>query len=170
MRRVLVIGPCGSGKSTLATMLARRLGLPLFHIDQLNWKSGWVESTKDELREKLRAIAVTDRWLIDGNYGGTLDERLPRADTIVYLDFPIWLCLWRLGRRIATHRGRSRPDMPDGCPERFDVSFFVYLLTWNLGPRPRTEAKLKGHEHKIIRLPNPKALAAWLKRVESSRS
>ena len=169
MQRVLVIGPCGSGKSTLSTMLAKRLGLPLFHVDQLNWESGWVEGTKDELRIKLRAIAITDRWLIDGNYGGTLDERLPRADAIIYLDFPIGLCLWRLGRRIATHRGRSRPDMPDGCPERFDLSFFLYLLTWNLGPRPRTEAKLKGHEAKIIRLTSAKALAAWLKTVESIR-
>ena len=168
MKRVLVIGPCGAGKSTLATTLGKRLGLPVHHIDQLNWKSGWVEGTKEELRAKLRTIVATDRWLIDGNYGGTLDERLPRADTIVYLDFPIWLCLWRLGRRIASHRGRSRADMPEGCPERFDLSFFVYLLTWNLGPRPRTEAHLKGHGHKITRFASPKALAAWVKSVESS--
>ncbi|MEO7814392.1 MAG: AAA family ATPase [Sphingomicrobium sp.] len=167
MRRVLVIGPCGAGKSTLARTLARQLDLPLFHIDQLNWKSGWIEGTKAELRDKLRAIVATERWLIDGNYGGTLDERLPRADTIVYLDYPIGLCLWRLGRRIATARGRARLDMAAGCPERFDLSFFLYLLTWNLGPRPRTEANIKGHQHKIIRLESPKALAAWLESVES---
>jgi len=129
LKRVLVIGPCGAGKSTVAATLAKQIDLPRFHLDQLNWKSGWVEGTKEELRAKLRAIVATDRWVIDGNYGSTLDERLPRADTIIYLDDPIWLCLWRQGRRIASHRGRSRADMPEGCPERFDLAFFLYLLT-----------------------------------------
>ena len=162
MQRVLVIGPCGSGKSTLARTLGDQLGLPVHHIDQLNWRAGWVEAGKDELRTRLRAIVGGERWLIDGNYGGTLDERLPRADTILYLDFPITLCLWRLVRRIATHRGTARPDMPAGCPERFDAAFFLYLATWNLGPRKRTEARLVGHESRIVRLTSPKRLDHWL--------
>lgn len=170
MNRVLVIGPCGSGKSTLAPRLGAMLDLPVHHIDQLNWHPGWIEGTKEELREKLRAIVAGERWLIDGNYGGTLDERLPRADTIVYLDFPIRLCLWRLMRRIRALNGVSRPDMPEDCPERFDLAFFFYLATWNFGPRPRTEAKLIGYEEKIIRLKSPKELDAWLKSVEAVAS
>ena len=162
MQRVLVIGPCGSGKSTLARELGTRLGLPVHHIDQLNWRPGWVESSKDELRAKLSAIAAGERWLIDGNYGGTLDVRLPHADSIVYLDFPITLCLWRAVKRVARYRGRARPDMPEGCLERFDAEFFWYLANFNLGPRRRTEAKLKGHERKIVRLRSPKALDQWL--------
>jgi adenylate kinase family enzyme len=162
MRRILIIGPCGSGKSTLARELSLKLGLPLFHMDQLNWKPGWVESSKDEIREKLSSITATDRWLIDGNYGGTLEPRLERADTILYLDYPIRLCVMRLLRRIWTYRGRTRPDMTEDCPERFDLSFLFYLIQWNSGPRPRTEAKLKGHEGKIIRLRNPAALQHWM--------
>jgi adenylate kinase family enzyme len=162
MSRVLVIGPCGAGKSTLSVELAHKLGLPVFHMDQLNWRPGWVESSKDEIRERLAAIVATDRWLIDGTYGGTLGERLPRADTVVYLDFPISLCVARLLRRIRTYRGRTRPDMTEGCPERFDLEFLIYLLRWNSGPRLRTEQRLKGHEHKIIRLRSPGELRRWM--------
>jgi adenylate kinase family enzyme len=165
MQRVLIIGPCGAGKSTLAFDLGKRLGLPVFHMDKLNWKPGWVEGGKDEIRRQLKTIVATDRWLIDGNYGGTLGERLERADTVVYLDFPISLCVARLLRRIWTYRGRTRPDMTEGCPERFDLGFLIYLLRWNSGPRPRTEAKLKGHESKVIRLKSPDALRHWMGRL-----
>lgn len=162
MDRVLVIGPCGAGKSTLATILARKLALPVFHMDQLNWRPGWVESSKDEIRERLGNIVATDRWLIDGTYGGTLTERLVRADTVVYLDYPIRLCVTRLLRRIWTYRGKTRPDMTEDCPERFDLGFLFYLMRWNSGPRLRMEAKLTGHEDKIIRLCSPDALENWL--------
>jgi adenylate kinase family enzyme len=131
-------------------------------MDQLNWKPGWVESSKDEIFERLAAITVTDRWLIDGNYGGTLEPRLERADAVLYLDFPIRLCVARLLRRIWTHRGRTRPDMTQGCPERFDLSFLLYLIQWRTGPGPRTEAKLKGYESKVIRLQSPADLVEWM--------
>ncbi len=109
MERILVIGPCGAGKSTLARKLGGKLGLPVFHMDQLNWQPGWIERGKVELRKQLDGVLIQPRWIIDGNYGGTLPPRLERADTVVYLDFPIRLCLTRLLRRIWTWRGRSRP-------------------------------------------------------------
>ncbi|PLK23554.1 topology modulation protein [Porphyrobacter sp. TH134] len=161
MRRVLIIGPCGSGKSTLARELAPLLGLPLVHMDQLGWQAGWVETAKADLNARLAATLAGDAWLIEGNYGSTLAPRLERADTVIYLDFPIRLCLWRLVKRIAAHRGRSRPDMPDGCPERFDPAFFWYVMTWHAGPGPRTEAKLATFTGDIIRLTSPRALKQW---------
>ena len=162
MRRVLVIGPCGAGKSTLSGELGARLNLPVFHLDKLHWDPGWVEGSKEELRAKLDAILVTDRWLIDGNYGSTMAGRLGHADTVVYLDFPIWLCVWRVLKRIWTWHGKSRPDMTEGCPERFDLEFLFYILRWNHGPRPRTEAALKAFGGELVRLENPRALQQWL--------
>lgn len=69
---------------------------------------------------------------------------------MIYLDFPIRLCLWRLIRRIASHRGRSRLDMPEPCPERFDAAFFWYVMMWNSGPRVRTEQKLANYAGKLV--------------------
>ncbi|MCL4672906.1 MAG: topology modulation protein [Sphingomonadaceae bacterium] len=163
MRRVLIIGPCGSGKSTLARELAPKMGLPLIHMDQLGWQPGWVETEKPELIRRVEEAVAGERWLIEGNYGSTLTPRLARADTVLYLDFPITLCLWRLMRRIWTHRGTARPDMPEGCPERFDLEFFLYVLNWNLGPRPRTEAAIAPWLSKVVRLKNPAELAQWRK-------
>lgn len=165
MQRVLIIGPCGSGKSTLARQLGERLNLPVYHMDQLGWLPGWVETEKGELQEKLTSIVATDRWLIEGNYGSTLKLRLPRADSVIYLDFPIHLCIWRLLRRTLIYRGRTRPDMTEGCPERFDFEFFRYVLLWNWGPGPRTEDRLKDHEHKVTRLTGTKALKHWIARL-----
>lgn len=161
VQRVLIIGPCGSGKSTLARELAPRMGLPLFHMDQLGWQAGWIETEKAALNARLAEIVAQEAWLIEGNYGSTLAPRLERADTVIYLDFPIRLCLWRLAKRIVAHRGRSRPDMPEGCPERFDVSFFWYVMNWNSGPRVRTEARLAGYCGNLVRLASPRKLAQW---------
>jgi adenylate kinase family enzyme len=162
MQRILVIGPCGAGKSTLAMHLAQRLKLPLFHMDQLNWKSGWVESSKDEIVKRLNPIMASDTWLIDGNYGGTLAPRLARADTILYLDYPIRLCVVRLLKRIWKYRGKTRPDMANGCVEKFDLSFLFYVLTWNSGPKLRTESAITGYEDKVIRFKGPAHLESWL--------
>ncbi len=163
MKRVIIIGPCGSGKSTLARELAPRMGLPLIHMDQLGWQAGWVETAKDELHARLADAVAQEEWLIEGNYGSTLAPRLERADTVIYLDFPIWLCLWRLIRRVTTLRGQSRPDMPEGCPERFDLAFFWYVMTWNSGPRVRTERAIAPWADKVIRLTSPAMLADWRK-------
>ncbi|UIP05831.1 topology modulation protein [Erythrobacter sp. SDW2] len=165
MHRVMIVGPCGSGKSTLSFELARRLRLPLIHMDQLNWQPGWVESPDDVLLARVEEAASGERWIIEGNYGGTMAPRLARADTVIYLDYPVPLCFWRMLKRVWHYRGQVRPDMTEGCPERFDLEFMWYLANWSRGPRQRTEAKLRGQEAKVIRLRHPKALEAWLDRI-----
>ena len=124
---------------------------------------GWdvgICSLDDDTRSAAEAVAA-ERWMIEGNYGSVLPPRLERADTVIYLDFPIRLCLKRLIKRIVTNRGQSRPDMPEGCPERFDLGFFWYVMNWNSGPRVRTEATLAGYSGTLIRLTSPAALAEW---------
>jgi adenylate kinase family enzyme len=106
----------GAGKSTFSRALSARTGLPVVHLDVHFWKPGWVEPAEDEWLEKQRELLAGDEWIADGNYHTTLDYRLERADTVVYLDTPWWVCAQR-----AVLRGiRRRPDgfqLPDGCDE-----------------------------------------------------
>jgi adenylate kinase family enzyme len=170
MQRVIVIGPCGAGKSVASVEIGRVLALPVHHLDRLHWREGWVESSREELVAALEPIVAGERWLIDGNYGGTMAGRLARADTVVYLDYPTWLCLWRALKRVWRYRGRARPDMAAGCPERFDAAFFLYILTFRRGPRRRTEERLAGHEAKVLRFRRPAELSRWLSGLAASRS
>lgn len=166
MRRIMVIGPCGAGKSTASAIISDRLSLPLYHLDKLHWKAGWVEGSREQLRAELAPILAQDRWLIDGNYGSTMAQRLAHADQVLYLDYSIPLCFWRALKRVWKYRGRARPDMADGCPERFDLNFFLYIAMWNWNARPRTERLLDGHVGKVHRFENPAALDRWLAILE----
>jgi adenylate kinase family enzyme len=111
-RRVVVTGLAGAGKSTLSIALAAKTGLPLIHLDLEFWKPGWVAPSLSEWREKQVGVLAGDAWIADGNYHETLDLRLERADTVVFLDVPWWRCSGR-----ALVRGFKRPgELPEGCP------------------------------------------------------
>jgi adenylate kinase family enzyme len=155
MKRVMVIGSPGSGKSALATEIARRTGLPLIHLDQQYWRSGWVETPKAEWRQRVAEIAGREQWVIDGNYGGTMEIRLARADMVIDLEFPAWLCVWRVLRRVAGSWRRVRPDMAEGCPEQLNLEFLVYTATFPLTARKRTDAKLAHFKGTRIHLRSP---------------
>jgi len=164
----MVIGPCGAGKSTVSRTLGEMLSVPVYHLDRLHWKAGWVEGSQEELREELSPIIAQDHWLIDGNYGSTMELRLTRADTVIYLDYPIRLCFWRALKRVWQFRGKTRPDMTEGCPERFDLDFFLYIAMWNWNAKPRTERLLRRQEDKVHRIKNPDMLKQWLDNLEIS--
>ncbi len=136
MQRVCVVGPCGAGKSTFALALARTAGLPVFHMDRLHWKPGWVESPREVLVGQLEKIVAGERWIIEGNYLGTMHLRLGRADTVIFLDYPPRIYRWRILKRVITGWGRTRPDMTEGCPERFDAEFFRYVWRFDRDKRP----------------------------------
>ena len=162
MRRVLVIGSPGAGKSTLSHALARRTGLPLHHLDRMFWLPGWVERDRDEGRAELAKVLAQDCWIIDGNYGSTLPLWIARADTVVWLDYPTALCLGRALRRWWMYRGHSRPDMTEGCPERLDGEFLLYILNFRRAWRDRNATALAGFDGTIVRLRTRAETAAWL--------
>jgi len=103
--------------------------LPVVHLDKLFWKPGWVQTAKEEFYANLQKALSEDAWIIDGNYGGSLPLRLGFCDQVVYFDFPRSVCLWGVLTRVIKNRGKVRPDMGDGCPERLDREFIKY--TWN---------------------------------------
>jgi adenylate kinase family enzyme len=162
MRRVLVIGSPGAGKSTFARQLAHRTGLSLIHLDQHYWRSGWVETPKPEWQSKVAQLIAADRWIIDGNYGGTLELRLTRADTIIDLQLPGWVCIARLLRRIIRTRGRTRADMAEGCPERLDLAFLWWTLKYPYSSRRRIERKIARFRGRRITLTDRSQVQGFL--------
>lgn len=150
MERIVVMGPPGSGKSTLARALGAQRGLPVFHLDQAFWRPGWVEAPAEAFRAEVERIAASPRWVIDGNYTGTLACRLQRADMVVFLEAPSWLSLLRVLRRTAVGYGRVRPDAAPGCPERLDLGFLRFVWRWNRERRERMVASLAGFAGKVV--------------------
>ena len=162
MQRVLVIGCSGVGKSTLSHQLADAWQLPLIHLDQGYWEAGWIESDKKIWRAKVAQHVLAERWIMDGNYGGTMDLRMAKADLVVWLDYSRWICLWRVIKRTLKYHGKTRPDMTDGCPERFDWPFLVYIYDFAKKHRPRILNNLKEPSSAIIlQFKSPRQLNRW---------
>jgi adenylate kinase family enzyme len=145
MRRVLVIGISGAGKSTFARALAQRSGLPLIHLDKEFWRPGWKITPRAEWRAKVAELVAREAWIMDGSFGASLDLRLPRADTVVWFDYPRQRCLRRVAWRIATTYGRVRPDLAEGCPEQLDWEFLRFVWDFNAKSRPQIVAALAEH-------------------------
>ncbi|HEU4820061.1 MAG TPA: AAA family ATPase [Qipengyuania sp.] len=162
MRRVLVIGSPGAGKSTFARALAERTGLPLIHLDAEYHLPGWTEPDEAAWQARLKQLVAGDSWIIDGNYGGSMDYRLTKTDTAILLDYPTWLCLWRVMKRIVTLRGSVRPDAAPGCPERFDWEFLHYIVAFRATKAPAVERRLAAFRGTVIRFRRPAEAQAFL--------
>jgi adenylate kinase family enzyme len=168
MQRIAIVGCSGGGKSTLARALGERLSLPVINLDTLFWKPGWVESPLEEFRPRVDAAAGEDRWIIEGTFTSASALRFARADTVIWLELPILLCLWRAVRRSLLSYGRTRADLAPGCPEKFDLAFYRYIWTWNREIRPKLARALTEHAPRatIVRLASDAATARFLAGLE----
>jgi len=136
MQRILIMGGPGSGKSRLARAMGARLDLKVAHLDSLNFYPGWVETETEVFRAGVAAAVSGDRWVSDGNYvSKTADIRLARADAIVWIDQPRWLRMVRVVKRTLFTPPGGRPDMAEGCDERFDRVFLTYAWTFETKKR-----------------------------------
>ncbi|MDF2368310.1 hypothetical protein [Sneathiella sp.] len=162
MKRVLVVGCAGAGKSTFSQELAWITELPLISLDRHFWLPGWVESDLRVFASKVRELAEDPKWVMDGNYGRTLSARLAYADTVIFLDMPRMLCLWRVIKRTAGNYGRVRDGMPHGCPERLDWNFLRYIWHFNSSHRPRLEESLRTFDGRIVTLRNRREVDTYL--------
>jgi adenylate kinase family enzyme len=148
MDRVMVIGCPGAGKSTFSRELARVTGLPLIHLDAHYHVDTWPtepEEKRAAWRAFLAEIVKGERWIIDGNYKNSFDIRMPVADTIIYLDYPTRICLFRLFRRQQLYRNRRRPDMPPNWKEKISWDLLHFVVTFRRRERDRILALLDEH-------------------------
>lgn len=164
MQKVAIIGSGGSGKSTLAIQLGSALQLPVYHLDAFYWQPNWVESDREQWVEIQRGLVSQSHWIVDGNYGGTLDIRLEASDTIIFLDVNRYICLFRAIKRTLKHLGKNRTDMGSGCNERFDFDFIKWIHGYPKKKRPEILAKLSALEKvaDVHILSNKKELANFL--------
>lgn len=142
-RRILVIGCSGSGKSTLSRELAEATGLPLVHLDQYYFSPDWKESHQKEWTATVASLVAEDEWIMDGSYTGSLAQRAKRADLIIYLNLPTWVCLSRVVRRTVLYHGSVRPDAAEGCKERFDWNFLHYVMIYRKVYTPKIQRALQ---------------------------
>ena len=167
MERVLIIGCGGAGKSTLAQKLGQKLDLPVVHLDSIFWLPGWVEMEKDAFDERVRQELRKDKWIMDGNYNRTMPERLQYCDTVIYLDFSRWACLYGIFKRLLTNIGKTRPDMGPGCKEKVDWEFVKWVWNFNKNKRERYYRMLNETQGiETIVLKNRRMVKRFLKELE----
>ena len=166
--KIAILGHAGSGKSTLARQLGEKYDLPVLHFDSIHFLPGWVETDRPYKREKVNAFLDEnpDGWVMDGNYFKICAERrFAEADHILYLDFPRWVCLPRVYKRLFTYRGKTRPDMGEGCDEKVDWAFLKWVLWDGRNPKKRAEFEAVAQQYpdKFQRFTSPRQLKKELK-------
>ncbi len=135
-----MIGCGGAGKSTFSRQLSARTGLPVIHLDTLYWKPGWTPTPAEDWSRLVGELLSRDAWIMDGNYGGTMDLRLSSCDTVIFLDRSRLACLCGVLRR--RFQSRARPDQAAGCPERLSWEFLRWVWSYRRLRRPGILARL----------------------------
>ena len=127
MKKVIVIGCPGSGKSTFSKALHKITDIPLFHLDMIFWNADKTTVEKTVFLDRLLKIVQKDEWIIDGNYASTMELRMQACDTIIFLDYPLDVCL----NGIKERRGKPRSDLPWIESDEDDVEFIEFIKNYN---------------------------------------
>ena len=168
MKKIAIIGSGGSGKSTFARKLGEKLFIEVYHLDAILWKPNWTAVSKQQQEIIQHQLVSKEQWIIDGNYNGTLDIRLNAADCVIFMDMPRKLCVYRVFKRMILHRNKQRPDMADGCTERFDLNFLKWVWNYPHDKRPGVIDKLQKlkNDKKIIILSSPKEAHDFIENIK----
>ncbi len=167
MNKIVIIGSGGAGKSTLARKLGEKLNIQVYHLDALFWKPNWVSVPREEQIKVQNELVKKEKWIIDGNYNATMEIRLSAADTIIFLDIPRNICLFRAVKRTFQYRDRKRPDMGEGCNEKFSFEFYKWIWEYPIKRRPKVLEKLNelSKDKKIIILRSNKEIERFLEKL-----
>ena len=145
MKKIIVIGCPGSGKSTVSRALHNKTGIPLYHLDMMYWNADKTTVKKSLFRERLSVVLEKDEWIIDGNYGSTMELRMAACDTVIFLDYPLDVCLGGIKER----RGKPRSDMPWIETEE-DAEFIEFIKSYSEQQKPKVLELLEKYSDKNI--------------------
>lgn len=161
MKRICIIGGSGSGKTTLAINLGKQLKYPVCHIDAIHHLPNWVERDRKERDKMILDKAKGKEWIIDGTYTSTLEERLKKADYIIYLDFSTLTQLKGIIGRYIKSGGKEKQEIP-GCNERISWKFLWWVIKWRKTKRKKIyNALSKVDSNKIHIFKNRRELNKW---------
>ncbi|KHF39913.1 topology modulation protein [Halalkalibacter okhensis] len=175
MNRIMVMGvSAGVGKSTFARKLGRLIKTEVYHLDKLYWKPNWVEASLEEFSAKQQAIVKQDKWIIDGNYSNTYDIRMKYCDTIIYIELPLYVCLYRVYKRWLTNIGRTRIDMGVGCNEKLDAQFIKFIISTYYDRKKQMKYRMKEFQqhptNQVITLKSKKEIQSFLESLHSEKT
>lgn len=163
MKKVIVIGCPGSGKSTFSRSLHNLTGIPLYHLDMLFWNADRTTVEKSVFLDRLYGILQTDTWILDGNYASTMELRMQACDTVVFLDYPLDVCL----EGIKARKGKARSDLPWIETEEVEPEFLSFIKNYHEQSRPRVMELLDTYSEKDIRICSSRTEAeAVLERIK----
>jgi adenylate kinase family enzyme len=170
MQRVSIVGCPGAGKSTFARALAKKTGLPLYHLDYFYHQKGKdYEHNKQAWLDTIGELTHQDSWIIEGNYGSSYAQRIPMSDTLIFMDMPSWLSTWSVLKRRLQYRRKKRQEMPDDWKEKLDPEFFKYVLLFRIKSRKDVVDGIERYRHKALRVvtfKSRKAAYRWLGQLD----
>lgn len=175
MKRVVIVGTTGSGKTTLGEVLSEQLGTPFIDLDALHWEPDWQEASLDVFRQRVDLATRPDRWILAGNYSKVRDMVWQRADTLIWLDYPLWLILVRLFRRTVKRIITQENLWGTGNRESWRKQFFSRdsLFIWALKTYARRKREypqlIKQNTHlKLIHLRSVGQTDTWLSGIKDA--
>lgn len=173
LRRIAVVGTSGSGKTTLAHQLALRLGIPHVELDAIHWGPNWTPAPLEIFRERTAEALAGDAWTVDGNYSAVRGIVWRRADTVVWLDYPLPVVMSRVTRR-TLRRFLKREELWNGNRERFQEAVLSRdsIILWALRTYRRRQKEyplllsLPEHAHlNVVHLQSSRITREWLESV-----
>ena len=147
MKKIMVIGCPGSGKSTFSRALHSITGIPLYHLDKMNWNPDGTTVDRSIFLEHLHSAIGHDTWILDGNYGSTMELRMQACDTVCFLDYPVEVCICGIQERV----GKPREDMP-WIETEADPAFLAFIKNYPSQGRPQVMALLNKYSDKDIHI------------------
>jgi adenylate kinase family enzyme len=146
LNKIMVFGLPGSGKSTFATKLARRLGLPIYHLDKHFYVENWIERDYQEFLDVQQSFVNQSRWVIDGNAMKSLEIRFQKADVAIYFHYSVFVCLWRILKRVF-HKNWHIPDLAEGCTKSIRFRLIKYMFQYHRRYGPKMSELRQKYPH-----------------------